>query len=491
METEEVENFVSEMRDALKLGWQDMPIKARCRMVGNARREIADRTEALVAATASPQRTKPSETLGAELIPLCDGLAFLQRRGGKILRTRRVGLKGRPLWMWGVHSEVQRVPRGVVLIIGTWNYPLLLAGIQAAQALAAGNGVLWKPAPGCERSTELLADAFWAAGVPRTCLKVLGSETEQAVSAMRQKVDLVVLTGAAETGKKVMRQAADTLTPVLLELSGCDALVVLPGADLDKVVNAVRFGLTLNSGATCIGPRRLMVHTSLAAEASKRLAEMLQHDECYTVHPAARSGVSEGIDSAIVSGAKPMQEVDFQQLNQTGKMRPVILRDADVQMPTMNADLFGPVSGLIVFQDDDEVVDWVNRCPYGLSASVFGPARAAKQLANRLETGSVVVNDLIGPTADPRLPFGGRRKSGFGVTRGLEGLLDMTVPRVIIERRSGPALHLRRQTPADQEVLAGVLAWQHGSSLLKRIAGLRRLLAGVRLSGKSGDKKGI
>lgn len=476
---------VAAVRSALRLGWQEMPISARCRLVGGARHHIVDIMDALVSEVASPQRKRPSETLGAELVPLCDALAFLQKRGARILKTRQVGFKDRPLWMWGVRSQVQRVPRGVVLVIGTWNYPLLLAGVQVAQALAAGNGVIWKPAAGCERSTELLAESFWKAGVPRDCLRVTGSETEHAVATMRQGVDLIVLTGAAETGRKVMRQASETLTPVLLELSGCDAMVVLPGADLDLVINALRFAITLNSGATCIGPRRLMVHQSVAEELSDRTKTLLDGCESYAVHPAARPGVVAAIESAEQAGANSMRgNADLSRIEQTGEMEPLVLDNANADMEAMNADLFAPISGFMIFHDAVEPVQWVNQCPYGLSASVFGPNLAALQLAQQLEVGSVVINDLIAPTADPRLPFGGRRQSGFGATRGVEGLIEMTVPKVVIERRSGPAVHLRPPNPSDPQILGGVLAWQHAASLRKRLAGLRRLVAGVRLTNK-------
>ena len=474
------DDFVQSMRNSISLGWKEMPARARCRIVGSSRRHIAEALDSLVDAVASAQRTKSAETFAAELVPLCDALLYLEKSGPKILRSRRPGWFSRPLWMWGTRAEVQRVPRGVILIIGTWNYPLLLAGVQAAQALAAGNGVLWKPAPGCERATEMLAQAFWSAGVPEGCLKVLGSEAGQAISAMQQGVDLVVLTGAAETGKKVLRQAAETLTPVVLELSGCDACVILPGADLDQVVTAYKFGLTLNSGATCIAPRRLMVHRSQAEGLLGRLSAELNCAPDCAIHPAALAGVVEALRMATAEGASTLNcDVSVQQIESSGRMPPVVLRDAGPDMQTMNADIFGPVSGVVVYDDVEQTVPWINQCPYGLSASVFGPQRPAEQLAERLEVGSVVINDLIAPTADPRLPFGGRRRSGFGVTRGDEGLLEMTIPRVLITRTGGPRLHLKPQTDADVDVLGGLIRWQHGLGMRSRFAGLRRLLSGV------------
>ena len=125
--------------------WGSVEPKRRCAIVASARHLIATRADQLVEAVASPLRFEPSETVAAELIPLCDALKFLGRCGAKILRVRKVGISGRPLWLFGVRSVVSREPRGVVLVIGTWNYPLFLPGVQIAQALAAGNQVLLKP----------------------------------------------------------------------------------------------------------------------------------------------------------------------------------------------------------------------------------------------------------------------------------------------------------------------------------------------------------
>ncbi|MEM9367900.1 MAG: aldehyde dehydrogenase family protein, partial [Planctomycetota bacterium] len=144
----------------LQQKWANLPIKQRCRIVGSARHGIAALADEFVRRCASPIRVDPVETVASELVPLCDALVWLSKRGPKVLADRTVGVAGRPLWLWGVRSTVRRVPLGRVLILGTWNYPLFLAGVQAAQALAAGNQVLMKPAPGCESATQQLADCF-------------------------------------------------------------------------------------------------------------------------------------------------------------------------------------------------------------------------------------------------------------------------------------------------------------------------------------------
>ena len=158
-----------------------------------------------------------------------------------------------------VTAETRREPLGVVLIIAPANYPLFLPGVQALQALVAGNAVLWKPAAGGSAAAEALRDVLVGCGLDPALLQLLGESPQAAVDAMASGVDKVFLTGSATTGKAVLHEAAAHLTPTVMELSGCDALFVLPGADLDRTVAAVVFGLRFNGSATCMAPRRLFL----------------------------------------------------------------------------------------------------------------------------------------------------------------------------------------------------------------------------------------
>ena len=166
-------------------------------MIGRVAAAIAARAAELTDLASTDQRVDPVETITAELLPTCSALRFIARRGSGVLRTRAYNALGRPAWLWGVRSRVYRKPRGKVLVLGTWNYPIFLPGVQAAQALAAGNSVLLKPAVGCEQVTSCLIDAFYEAGVPESALRMLPSGAESAIQAIDNGVDLIVLTGAS------------------------------------------------------------------------------------------------------------------------------------------------------------------------------------------------------------------------------------------------------------------------------------------------------
>jgi acyl-CoA reductase-like NAD-dependent aldehyde dehydrogenase len=463
--------------------WTEMSHADRCAIIYGVAAEIAEVADQLVESCRSAQRTDDVDTIASELIPLCDALVWIGSHGARVLKTRKLSICGRPLWLWGVHSHVRRDPLGRVLVLAAWNYPLLLAGVQTAQALAAGNVVLLKPAPGSEAACDELVQCFHRAGVPQECLRCLDSSPEAGVSAIREGVDMVVLTGGAATGRKVLAQAADSLTPCIMELSGCDAVVVLDGADTHRVGNAIRFGLSLNAGATCIGPRRLIVQASNADAVLDAVLSPWRESELplLKVHPSARTHVAKVVERAILGGSKNLLDgFSAERLRTTGEMHPVVLDHVTPDDDIAKSDLFAPVLSVMRVHSVETAVSVVNNCPYRLAASVFGPPKDAQLVARRLRVGSVVINDLIAPTADARLPFGGRGQSGFGVTRGREGLLAMTTPVSISERRGRIAPHLSPRRGSDAETLLGSLQMIRGRGLSKRLAGLRRLLAAVK-----------
>jgi acyl-CoA reductase-like NAD-dependent aldehyde dehydrogenase len=382
-------------------------VRGRLRILRALRHNLATNPTPLLRAIREATNRPESETLSAEILPLAEACRFLEREAPRVLAPRRLGATGRPAWLTGVESEIRREPLGTILIIAPSNYLLFLPAVQTLQALAAGNAVLWKPGRGGLAVARAFAALAAEAGLPAGLLSILPEDPEAARKAIAAGVDKVVLTGSSDTGREVLAQLAQTLTPATMELSGDDPLFVLPGADLDRVVRALHFGLTLNGGYTCIAPRRLFVHRDLAIDFEKRLAGL-------------------------------------------------------------------PEIPIVRFSSIEEALAAAARSPYALGASVFGPEEEALELAGRVRAGVVVVNDLIVPTADPRLPFGGRGESGFGSTRGAEGLLELTVPKVVAIRRGGNRRrlpHLEEPHPADADLFRAYLALAHGGGLRIRLRG--------------------
>ncbi len=454
--------------------WVALPFAQRLKIVRRTRSLIAE--EALLLAEAANRiRQRPlPEILAAEVLPLAAACRFLERESRRILKTRRVGSRGRPFWLTGVASEVRREPHGVVLIIGPSNYPLFLPAVQTLQALAAGNAVLLKPGVGGSFAAHAFSDILRRAGTPPTLIQVLPESPTAAQSAIALGVDKVVFTGSATTGEAILAQCAQTLTPATVELSGCDAMFVRADATIDLVVRAIQFGLRLNNGATCIAPRRVFVHRTLAAELEKRL-RALPLETTTIVHAQLFQCVTE----ALLNGADLIRG----SIDSNGRLPsvPLIVTSVKPSMRLTREDIFAPVLSLITVVDDDEALAFAAQCPYSLGATIFSrDETAAKAMAARLRAGVITINDLILPTADPRLPFSGRGRSGFGVTRGEEGLLDMTVTKVISIRRGRSHRHFDGHESGDEELFANYIRAAHGGNWRNRLVAVLELYRSIK-----------
>ncbi|MBC8165352.1 MAG: aldehyde dehydrogenase family protein, partial [Bryobacteraceae bacterium] len=263
-ETAEATGFFGE-REQQRV-WARTPISQRLVLIRKLRHAIAARCHDFTAAI----DRDPAETLVSEVLPLADACRYLERRAETILKSKWLDGHGRPGWLSGTEIEIRREPFGIVLVIGPGNYPLFLPGVQAIQALAAGNAVVVKPGRGGLRSMELLAGCARAAGFPQGLFSVTGEDPDHARRAVEAGVDKVILTGSHATGMSVMSQLASFGTPAVMELSGFDPVFVREGADLGLVIKAVRFGLQLNSGQTCIAPKIVYASPSVALELQER-----------------------------------------------------------------------------------------------------------------------------------------------------------------------------------------------------------------------------
>ena len=461
--------------------WAEQTLPSRLAILRRARHLLAENTAELTSAISSDLARSPADTLAAEILPLLAAIRFLEQEAASILRTRTLGARHRPLWLTGLHATVERVALGTVLVIGPANYPLLLPGVQALQALAAGNAVLWKPGRNATKVARVVASILAQAGLPPSLLTILPESPEAAQQAIDAGVDKVVLTGSAATGRAVLHRAAETLTPVIAELSGSDTVIILPGADLDLAADALAFGLRLNGSATCMAPRRLVLldpaaRDPLLAALLARIADL----PAVPVPPDVASNLHNLITQAEAHGAALLH--GGWQTSTT--LRPTILANVLPSEPLAQADIFAPILSLLVASSEADLLDAQQRSPLALTAAIFGPEPAAQALARKLTVGTVLINDLIVATADPRLPFPARRGSGFGSTRSAEGLLELTAPRVIAVQRGGG----RRRFQPPSTVLhvglfAGLAALLYAGSIASRWRGLQQLSTSARKLG--------
>ena len=464
---------------AAQRGWAQTPMRTRLRMLRCFRAELATGAREL-AATVATRHTgslhrAEADTLVAEVLPLAEACRFLESEAEFVLRPRREGTRTRPFWLRSVDVVVERVPLGVVLLIGPGNYPLFLPGAQALQALAAGNAVLWKPAVAGVACAHALRVMLIASGMPPDLLTILDPAPSAAMAAIEAGVDKVFLTGSAETGEAVLHALAATATPSVMELSGCDAVFVLEGADLPRVVAALLFGLRLNGSATCMAPRRVFVAEAVANRLSGLLRACLIEVGPVPVPPQTRERLRDLVAEASFHGAKTLLDGLEVADEDEDSVYATLLADVTPDMRIAQADLFAPVLSLMSFRTLEQAAAMHEECPYALTAAIFGPDRDARVLAGAITAGTVLLNDLIVSTADPRAPFSGRKRSGFGATRGREGLLEMTAPRAIVRQRSKSRVAYQPTAEAHGELFAGYLQLAHAQGWRNRLAGLRTM----------------
>ncbi len=453
-------------------GWAVRPVKARLRVLRRARRELARVSGRLVDAMPAELVRTPADSYVVEVLPLLDACEFLEREAVEILEPRRLGGEGQPFWLRGIKTVVERVPLGTVLVIGPANYPLFLPGVQVLQALAAGNAVVWKPGRGGGEVAEIFAAAMAAAGLPEGLLRVTEDSVAAGIAAMKTGVDKIFFTGSAAAGREVLRAAAETATPVVAELSGCDAVVVLESAEVERVVAALKFGMRLNGSATCMAPRRLV----LVGRGHERLLERLKTEFAGMARVPVDGRVRELLEEARRDGAVICGDVEGE------TMRPVLVLEGRTEMAIAQADVFAPVLTVLRVENVSGVAEMDEACPFGLTAAIFGEEREAQAAGSQLRVGTVMVNDLIVPTADPRVPFGGRRGSGFGVTRGMEGLLEMTAVRTVAVRQGKGVRHYEETGEGHEALFKGVVAMSHGKGLGERWRGFMGMVrAALRL----------
>jgi acyl-CoA reductase-like NAD-dependent aldehyde dehydrogenase len=378
-----------------------------------------------------------ADVLVAEVMPLLSACRFMEKHASRVLAPRRPA-GGPPVWLRGTRILVRRLPFGAVLILAPSNYPLFLPGAQAVQAIVAGNGVMVKPAPGAAGPMLFLGDALRRSGLPEGLFAVLPDSHTTGTQALRVGADKVVLTGGYETGRRVLRELAETVTPSIMELSGDDALVVLPGASIDVVARAIIYGLTLNGGRTCIAPRRIIAIGETGRALADRLEVLLAQLPLLQVDADEAGRLREALTASELAGGRV--------IGGRGQGAEAMIGPVIALAPEPAAclpPLFGPAASLLVVADVDAAVAVANAGVHALGASVFGPEATAQAVARRLCAGCVSVNGVVVPTADPRLPFGGAGASGFGATRGAEGLLEMTRPQAVVSRRRAYALQYR------------------------------------------------
>jgi len=459
--------------------WAALTYAERSRHILKVRDRLLDRAEELVEIICAETGKQRSEAVTTELMAVCETIGWYAKNGARVLAPQSVGA--------GIMAHKKALkryePMGVIGVISPWNYPFTLSMTPVVTALFAGNAVVLKPSevtPTVGLAIgELFEDDDWGDLVQ---VVTGGGATGEAL--VRSGVDKIVFTGSVRTGKRVMAAAADTLTPVLLELGGKDPMIVCADADLDRAAKGAVWGAFQNSGQTCMSVERVYVEDSVRDAFVDRVvletARIRQDAEggdigSMTFGPQVDI-VESHLADATAKGAKVL--VGGSRIDRPGLwFEPTVLVDVDHSMEVMTEETFGPVLPIMSVADADEALRLANDSVYGLNSSVWtADDTLGSSIANRLQAGNVCVNDCIVSYAVSGLPFGGVKQSGIGRVHGAEGLREFSNVKSVLSSRVGTPRELWWfPVPKGLDAL-GIrsLRLRFGSSVADKLKGLRR-----------------
>ncbi len=392
-------------------------------------------------------KTRENAMMG-EVLPVCEKLRWTIRRGEEILRAERVS-SGMLLHKT---ARIEYRPAGVVGAILPWNYPFQNLLNPIVTALMAGDAVVLKPSEwvawSSDRFATLVRGAIASVGESPELVQVVQGYADTAQALIAGGVDVILFIGSVPNGRRVLRAAAETLTPVVLELGGKDPLIVCHDADVERAAHAALGGTFINCGQNCVSSERILVHESIASYFEGTVARAVHRfrqgssangvvDVGAMITPLQLAHVERLVERAIEDGARVVTG-GKRVAHETGwYFEPTILADVRPDMEIMREETFGPVMLLCTFSTEDEAVEIANGTSFGLSSSVFSRDRArAKRIADRVEAGMAAINDFGGMTyMAQELPFGGVKESGFGRMNGAEGLRAFCKSKGVVEDR--------------------------------------------------------
>jgi acyl-CoA reductase-like NAD-dependent aldehyde dehydrogenase len=409
--------------------WEAMGPARRYRWLGRWRDWMLA-NNATIADVMETETGKVRNDAALEVPWLADTINFYGENSARFLADQQVSAHN-PLLKVKALKVVYR-PHPVVGVIAPWNFPLLLAGGDAIPALAAGCAVVIKPSDFTPLSLLELVRG-WTDEVGGPGVIEVASGLGKTGAAVVEEVDYVHFTGSAATGKKVMARAAETLTPVSLELGGKDPLIVLEDADPERAANGAAWGGLANSGQICVSVERVYatepVYDRFLDALTERVSSLRQGSDrpAYTheigamTTPAQIEIVEDHVRDAVERGATVV--CGGKRRDGAGDyFEPTVLTEVDHSMRIMREETFGPVIPVMKVRDEDEAVRLANDSEYGLSASVFGEREHAEAVARRLESGAANVNDVLVNYLALDVPMGGWKDSGIGARWGPEGI---------------------------------------------------------------------
>lgn len=420
-----------------------LSVKERIKLLTNLKKNILSEKEHIIDEIQHDTGKSRSDALVSEIFGVLDHLVYLEKNAAKILADKKVQT---PIALMGKKSKIIYEPLGTVLIISPWNYPFYQAIVPITAAFVAGNVVAYKPSEHTPLKglVERLLDK---SGFAPNWIKIFYGDGKTGAELIDLHPDKIMFTGSEKTGRKIMKQAAEHLIPIELELGGKDPMIVFNDANIKRAAAGALWGGLTNLGQSCTSVERIYVQKEIFEDFKNELLEQTRQIKqetdsdgdsdvgCMTVDFQTEI-IQQHLSDALDKGAELHTGVEW---DGTSKLiPPMILTGVDNSMKVISEESFGPFLPLLPFSDEQDAIEFANNSEFGLSASVWTKdLKRADRVTRAIKTGNVSVNNVMLTEGNPALPFGGVKNSGFGRYKGETGLHSFcNVKSVLIDKNS-------------------------------------------------------
>ena len=417
--------------------WAAQPLAVRLQLLRRFH-EVLFRRRIEVAQVISRENGKPvGEAIGAEVAIVLDFADYYAAKTPEFLQAPWRG--GFSMSMKRKRVRIAREPLGVIGIISPWNYPFMPASAAILPAVVTGNAVILKPSEFTPSSGALIGELFAEAGLPAGVLHVLQGDGSTGAALATADVDKIFFTGSVATGRKVAIACAERFVPCSLELGGSDPAIVLADANIAHAASGIAWGRFSNAGQTCVAPKRVFVEAAVHDVFVSALADAVSrlkigptatgaNDVGPVIRPSSVETLTAQLADAVARGATVAATAPSSTVPAGGSFfTPTVLTGVAPDARVLHEETFGPLLPVVKVRDADEAIALANASEFGLSASIWtgDNARGAK-LAERIQAGTVAINDACIVAGMSEVPHGGVKHSGSGRSHGMAGLEEVT-----------------------------------------------------------------
>lgn len=444
MTEQEIKNLVIRQRTYFETG-ATLPVSTRIAALHKLRGAVSSHQKEIRNALRKDLGKSSFESYMCETGMVLEELSYMIKHTPRFAREQRVRT---PLAQFHSRSYKKPSPYGVTLIMSPWNYPFMLTLSPLVDALAAGNTAVVKPSAYSPHTSDVIRQILSECFKPEYVAVVTGGRAEN-TCLLREHFDYIFFTGSQSVGKEVMRNAAEYLTPITLELGGKSPCIVDQTANIKLAARRVVFGKYLNCGQTCVAPDYIYCHRSIKDKLVKEVKKQIRRQ--YGKEPLLNADYGKIINEKHFD--RILGLIDKEKLVHGGnsdraalRIEPTVLDNVAFSDAVMQEEIFGPLMPVLVFDSLDEAIRRINSMPHPLALYHFtSDKKAAKKVAARCGFGGGCINDTIIHLATSEMGFGGFGESGMGAYHGKAGFDTFTHYKSIVDKKTWLDLPMRYQ----------------------------------------------